>query len=326
MTGQPPTVRVVQARWESEGVMSLSLRAVDGQSLPDWTPGAHIDLVLPSGLVRQYSLCGPPDLPEYTVAVLREQAGRGGSAEIHDTALVGRELRILGPRNRFEFEPANAYVFVAGGIGITPVLAMIRQAVRWGRPWELHYGGRRRQTLAFTRELADLAARSGGQVHMRSDDVEGALPLTEIVSDAPEGAMLYACGPGGMLTALAETVERERPGLPLRFERFAAVSDEPPASDSDETDGQAPFDVELARTGETVTVPLGQSILDAVREKRPDVLYSCEEGFCGTCETKVLEGRPIHRDSILSEKEREKNTSMMICVGGCASTRLVLDL
>jgi ferredoxin-NADP reductase len=316
------SVRVVQARWESEGVVSLQLRATDARPLPEWTAGAHVDLVLPSGLVRQYSLCGRPGAADYTVAVLREHAGRGGSAEIHDTALVGRELRMQGPRNRFELEPAPRYVFIAGGIGITPMLAMIRHVAEQNLPWELHYGGRRADTLAFTDTLAELAAWSGGRVHLRSDDVEGPLPLADIVRDAAADAVLYACGPAGMLSALAETVERDRPEIPLRFERFTAAPE--PQATADDQD--APFEVELAQTGETVTVSPGQSILDAVRDLRPEVMSSCEEGFCGTCETKVLEGRPIHRDTILSAKERAKNTSMMICVGSCASARLVLDL
>jgi len=315
------TVRVTRMRWEAAGVVSMTLRAADGEPLPPWTPGAHVDVVLPSGLVRQYSLCGPPGAPEYTVAVLREEGGRGGSAEVHDTALIGRELGLRGPRNRFALEPAARYVFVAGGIGITPLLAMIRDAARRRVPWDLHYGGRRPDTLAFTGELRELAAASGGRVHLRSDDAEGPLPLADIVTGAPDGALLYACGPAGMLTALTETVASVRPGLPLRYERFTAA----PAAPGD-GGGDAPFEVVLARTGETVTVPPGESILDAVRAKRPEVLSSCEEGFCGTCETKVLEGRPVHRDTILTAREREKNTTMMICVGGCASPRLILDL
>lgn len=325
MTDSTRTVRVVQTRWEADGVVSLRLRATDGEALPPWEPGAHLDLVLPSGLVRQYSLCGEPSSPDYTVAVLREPAGRGGSAEIHDTVLHGRELRIQGPRNRFELEDAKQYVFVAGGIGITPLLAMIRAAAARNVAWELHYGGRRRETLAFTEELAQLARESDGEIHMRSDDVEGPLPLDEIVRGAPVGTMLYACGPGGLLTALEEVVSRENPSLPLRFERFTAEPAGPRDAEPD-AEGQGSFEVELARTGETVTVRSGQSILDAVRDKHTEVLFSCEEGFCGTCETKVLQGEPVHRDTILSATERAKNTTMMICVGGCASERLVLDL
>ncbi|MEU3274873.1 PDR/VanB family oxidoreductase [Saccharomonospora sp. NPDC006951] len=322
---RPLTVRVVRACWEAEGVLSLRLRAIGEQPLPPWEPGAHIDVVLPSGLVRQYSLCGSPEDPDYTVAVLREQDGRGGSAEIHDTALVGRELRILGPRNQFRLEPAASYVFVAGGIGITPLLPMIAAASAEGVPWELHYGGRRADTLAFTGELSLLAGRSGSALRLFADDTDGPLPLGEIVTGAPRDAMLYACGPGGMLSALAEVAERERGDLPLRFERFGKAHPEPNPSPEPEPRSSS-FEVELASTGETLTVHEGQSILDAVREKRPDVLFSCEEGFCGTCETKVLEGSPVHRDTILSERERARNASMMICVGGCASARLVLDL
>ena len=318
-------VTVTQVRWESAGVVSLRLRGDD--PLPGWTAGAHVDLVLPSGLVRQYSLCGEPDDPEYTVAVLREPDGRGGSAEIHDTALVGRRLAIRGPRNRFALEPAEAYGFVAGGIGITPVLGMIREAVAAGVPWELHYGGRRAETLAFTGPLRELAGRSGGRLVLRSDDVDGPLPLNAIVAGAPAGSAVYACGPAGLLAALSRTVELERPDLPLRFERFGADPLGPDATAAGgSAGGRASFEVELAQTGETVTVLPGQSVLDAVRPLRPDVLSSCEEGFCGTCETKVLDGTPLHRDTILSEKERARNTSMMICVGGCTSARLVLDL
>lgn len=327
--GESRPVRVVQSCWESEGVMSLTLRTADAQPLPSWDPGAHIDLVLPSGNVRQYSLCGEPDRSEYRVAVLREEFGRGGSVELHDTALVGRTLRMLGPRNRFELEPASSYVFVAGGIGITPILAMIRKVAERGCQWELHYGGRRTETMAFIEELTAVAERSAGQVHLRSDGVEGPLPLADIVGSAPDDALLYACGPDALLTALADSVGYERPTLSLRYERFTkgaaefALGADDALTDASEQDS---FDVELAQTGQTVQVKPGQSILDAIREKRPDTLYSCEEGFCGTCETKILDGTPIHRDSILTKKERAKNATMMICVGGCASDRLVLDL
>lgn len=319
-------VRVTQVRWEAEGVVSLRLAATGGTPLPAWSAGAHIDLVLPSGVVRQYSLCGERADPDYTIAVLREATGRGGSAEVHDTALVGRELQIRGPRNHFELEPAPAYVFVAGGIGITPVLAMVRAAVAVGAPWELHYGGRRTGTLAFTATAAELAERSGGRLATRSDDAEGPLPLGDIVANAPDGAALYACGPPGMLTALTDVVSRQRPGITLRFERFTAAPAGAGAAAVQDAGREGGFEVELARTGGTVRVEPGESILDAVRTVRPETMSSCEEGFCGTCETKVLDGEPIHRDTILTAKERARSTSMMICVGGCASRRLVLDL
>lgn len=313
---------VTQARWEADSVLSLTLTAPGGAALPEWQPGAHVDVRLPSGLVRQYSLCGDPAESTYTIAVLREKDGRGGSAEIHDTALVGRELPIRPPRNHFRLELAESYLFLAGGIGITPVLAMVREAIARGSSWRLHYGGRSASTMAFTGTLRSWD--DGGSLTIRADDQEGPLPLRDIVRDAAAGTALYACGPAGMLRALRETVVSERPDLELRTEQFTAE----PKPDTTTADWPAgdPFEVELSRTGGTVSVPPGTSILDAVRELRPDVMSSCEEGFCGTCETKVIAGTPIHQDTILSERERAKNTTMMICVGGCASERLVLDL
>lgn len=317
---------VTQARWEADGVMSLTLAASGGAALPEWQPGAHVDVRLPSGLVRQYSLCGHPAESTYTIAVLREKDGRGGSAEIHDTALVGRELRIRAPRNHFQLEAADRYLFLAGGIGITPVLAMVREAIDRGSSWTLHYGGRSASTMAFTGTLRSWA--DGDSLTIRASDQEGPLPLPDIVRNAAAGTAIYACGPAGMLRALRETVVSERPDLELRTEQFTAAPKPDTTDEADTADGapNGPFEVELSRTGETVSVPPGTSILDAVRELRPDVLSSCEEGFCGTCETKVIAGTPIHQDSILGERERAKNTTMMICVGGCASGRLVLDL
>lgn len=313
---------VAQVRLEARGVVSLTLAAADGEPLPSWEAGAHIDVRLPSGTVRQYSLCGDPGAAEYTVAVLREENGRGGSAEIHDTGLVGRTLPIRGPRNHFPLRSAEHHVFIAGGIGITPVLALAREAARRGASWELHYGGRSTAHMAFAREVRDLG---GG-----ADLVAGEnLDLATIVSRAPAGAAVYACGPTGLLAALRKLCTDTGPAL--YTEQFTAVPNARTgvgATSQDATgaaQGQA-FEVELARTGATVTVEPGTSILEAVRTLRPDVLSSCEEGFCGTCETKVLAGNPIHADGILTERERETGASMMICVGGCASRRLVLDL
>jgi ferredoxin-NADP reductase len=320
------TVTVTAGRVEADQVISLTLEAKGAlPALPAWEPGAHLDVRLPSGLVRQYSLCGDPADPAYTIAVLREQDGRGGSAEIHDTALLGRTLEIRGPKNHFRFEPAASYVFIAGGIGVTPILPMARAAARAGTPWQLHYGGRRDDSMAFRPALEELAG-AGGNLVIRTDDREGPLPLAEIVRDAPEGSLVYACGPAGMLAALRSAVTA-RPDLDLRIEQFTAGDPgDPGAADPALAESGASFEVELAKSGETVTVEPGTSILEAVRELRPDVLYSCEEGFCGSCETKVLAGDPVHRDTILSDKERARNTSMMICVGGCTSKRLVLDL
>jgi ferredoxin-NADP reductase len=304
---------VTQIRREADGVVSLRLEDPDGAALPEWEPGAHLDLRLPSGVVRQYSLCGDPaDTSAYTVAVLREEAGRGGSAEIHDTALVGREVTIRGPRNRFPLVPAPAYCFVAGGIGITPILGMIRRLSAGDVPWTLHYGGRSLPSMAFRDVLAEWGA---GRVEFLPEDETGRLPLDEILAAAPAGAAVYTCGPPGLIRAMEQRV-----GAALHFERFTGEAQ--PENDEDtET-----FEVELARSGDIVRVPPGESILDVVRAVRPEVMSSCEEGFCGTCETKVLAGVPEHRDTILTDADRERNATMMICVGRSRSPRLVLDL
>jgi ferredoxin-NADP reductase len=319
-------VRVTQVRWEAEGVISLGLAAPDGSALQPWEAGAHLEITLPSGRLRQYSLCGlRQDRYSYTIAVLRETAGRGGSSEIHDTALIGRELIARGPRNHFALGDYESYVFVAGGIGITPILSMIRDLAGRQRHWVLYYGGQKAASMAFTREILDLAEKAKAPAHLLPQDVSGLLPLTEIVSLAAPGAAIYACGPAPMLTAL-RSAGGARPEVPIHSELFTAP--EPPldgAAADPRTHGSA-FTVVLARTGERTMVENGMTLLDAVRALRPEVPYSCEEGFCGSCETKVLSGAPVHRDTVLSEQEHSAGASMMICVGSCSSAELVLDL
>ncbi|MFF4837013.1 PDR/VanB family oxidoreductase [Streptomyces sp. NPDC001315] len=332
MTGhqhlQELRLHVRQVRHEADDVVSIRFARRDDGELPAWEPGAHLEIRLPSRLIRQYSLCGAPDdRTGYTVAVLRAHDGRGGSAEIHDTALVGRELTVRGPRNDFPLLPAPSYTFVAGGIGITPILGMARAATSRSTAWSLHYGGRSARSMAFVPAIAELAAAAGAPVAVLPEDVHGLLDLDGIVAGAGDGGAVYACGPAPMLAALRTAVAR-RPDLTLHTELFTAPAPTPgdaaphTAPDRHERD----FTVVLAQTGETATVTDGCTILDAVRRLRPEVPYSCEEGFCGTCDTKVLSGTPVHRDTVLSENDRAGHTSMMICVGSCASDELVLDL
>ncbi|WP_330176908.1 PDR/VanB family oxidoreductase [Streptomyces sp. NBC_01498] len=311
---------VEQVRLEATDVVSLTLADPDGGALPPWEPGAHIDLRLPSGTVRQYSLCGPPDDPcHYTVAVLREERGRGGSVEVHGTALVGRTLRARGPRNHFPLVPAPHYLFLAGGIGVTPVLAMIRRAVADGASWELHYGGRSRASMAFTGVLTDLGA---ARVHLVPQDESGLLPLTDLVGAAPPGTAVYCCGPEGMVRAVTDACAAVPDAL--HVERFGAPPGATPAGEAGPA--AAAFTVELRRSGLTVRVPPDRTLLDVVREVAPDVGFSCEEGYCGSCETRVLAGVPEHHDTVLSDEERESGDTMMICVGRSASDLLTLDL
>jgi ferredoxin-NADP reductase len=303
VSGRPRTralgLRVAARETVADGVVQLRL---EGRDLPGWEPGAHIDLVLPSGLVRQYSLCGDPaDTSSYTVATRLVEDGRGGSREVHEQVRVGTELEVRGPRNRFPLVEAPSYVFVVGGIGITPVLPMLR-ALPEGVDWRLLYAGRTRESMPFLAEIGELGAD-------RVRVVAGPPDLDGELADVPEGAVVYCCGPEGLMAAVAERFPD------VRLERFA-----PPASSG----GDTAFEVELRRSGRTLAVPADSTVLAAVRAELPDTPYSCEQGFCGTCQQRVLEGEVEHRDELLTDAERAG--SMLICVSRARSVRLVLDL
>ncbi|WP_327690876.1 MULTISPECIES: PDR/VanB family oxidoreductase [unclassified Streptomyces] len=294
---------VVSRETVADGVVQLRL---EGRDLPRWAPGAHLDLVLPSGLVRQYSLCGDPaDTSSYTVAARLIEDGRGGSREMHERVREGTHVEVRGPRNRFPLVEAPSYVFVVGGIGITPVLPMLR-ALGDGTPWRLLYGGRTRASMPFLEEVGKLG---GDRVTVVAEDEDGRPDLDGLLGDAPEGAAVYCCGPEGLIAAVAERFPQ------VRLERFAPRT---------ATDGNGAFEVELRRTGRTLTVPADSTLLAAVRAELPDTAYSCEQGFCGTCEQRVLEGEVEHRDELLTDAER--GDSMLICVSRARSERLVLDM
>ena len=300
----------------ADGVISLTLAHADGARLPDWTPGSHIDLVLPDGTTRQYSLCGDRwDAYTYRVAVLREPAGRGGSAYVHDRLEPGDRVGVGGPRNHFPLVPAERYLFIAGGIGITPLLPMTHQAELMGIDWQLLYGGRTRASMAFHEELTDAY---GDRVHVRPQDTYGLLDLGTWLNAPLPGTKVYCCGPGPLLAAVEDACAAWPPHS-LRTERFtAAARTEPTHSTA--------FEVELRRSGRTVTVTPDVSVLDAIRRAGADLLSSCEQGTCGTCLTPVLEGTPEHRDSVLADHEREADDCMLPCVSRSRSGRLVLDL
>ncbi|MEU3932598.1 PDR/VanB family oxidoreductase [Streptomyces sp. NPDC029044] len=303
---------IVQRReFAAEGVLALTLRHPLGEPLPAWEPGAHVDVLLGPGLERQYSLCGDPaDRSAWRIAVLRESAGRGGSAHVHEQLGEDAKVRVRGPRNNFRLEPAPSYRFVAGGIGITPILPMLAAAEAAGAEWTLLYGGRTRGSMAFGEELD----RYGDRVTFAPEDETGLLDLPSVLDDVPDGTLVYCCGPGPLLDA----VEARCPSGVLRVERFQPKQQE--------TGGDTAFEVELARSGRTLTVAPDVSVLDTVRAAGVEVLYSCTEGTCGTCETDVLDGEPDHRDSVLTDDERAAGETMLICVSRCRGGRLVLDL
>jgi ferredoxin-NADP reductase len=310
---------VVTSRTEAaDAVVLLELAPVDGApALPSWTAGAHIDLVLPDGEARQYSLSGDPApgaSSTYRIGVLREDGGRGGSAWVHDELRVGDVVPIAGPRNHFEFEPRHgtSYVLVAGGIGITAIASMAAAAARAGVEYRIEYAGRSRAHMAL---LDELAARHGSRLHVYASDEGSRLDLDALFADLPPFTTTYCCGPARLLDAI-EVASR---GRQLVVERFAPKEVGAPVL-------QEAFEVELAATGVTVTVPPDRSILDVAEEAGALVLSSCREGTCGTCETTVLSGRVDHRDSILTPDEQEHGDVMYVCVSRAAGPRLVLDL
>lgn len=300
----------------ADGVVQLRL---EGTALPPWQPGAHLDLVLPSGLVRQYSLCGDPaDTGAYTVATRLVTDGRGGSREVHEQLQEGVEIEVRGPRNRFPLTEAPAYVFVVGGIGITPVLPMLRSLAASGAEWRLLYGGRSRASMPFLEEIEGLGA-DGDRVTVVAQDEAGHPDVAAALASLPPGAAVYCCGPDPLMAAATAALPE---GCTLHLERFSAATGSAAGGTADA--GSGPFEVELRRSGRTVPVAAGQSVLAAVRAELPHVAYSCEQGFCGTCQQRVLAGEVDHRDELLSDDER--GDSMLLCVSRCRGERLVLDL
>lgn len=314
---EPETTLVVAARQEeADGIVSLTLRRPDAGELPPWEPGAHIDVLLAEGLERQYSLCGDPaDRSVWRIAVLREPESRGGSARIHDRLTPGGSLRVRGPRNHFALRPAPRYRFVAGGIGITPILPMLAAADAAGADWTLLYGGRTRASMAFRDQLT---SRYGDRVLIRPQDETGLLDLAAHLGAPEPDTLVYCCGPGPLLDALERHCAASGRPQP-HTERFQPKAPDPTARDTG-------FEVVLARSGLTLTVPQDATILQTVRAAGVEVLFSCTEGTCGTCETDVLEGTPDHRDSLLTAAERAAGETLMICVSRCRGDRLVLDL
>jgi len=296
-----------------------SFRRVGGGALPSYQPGAHIDLHLPNGLVRQFSLCVPNADPEtYVVGIKRDAASRGGSRYIFDHMKVGDEIKISAPRNNFPLVEGTApIVLIAGGIGITPLWCMAQTLAAQNRPWKLYYSCRSRDEMAFLDTLKNLAPE---KVHLHFDDeADGKfLDLNAIITAAPTDAHLYCCGPKAMLEAF-EKVAATRPRGNVHVEYFTAKEDVA----SDQLGG---FWVELAKSGEEYFIPPGKKVLEVLFEAGVDVDYSCELGICGECVTNVISGIPVHHDAVLSEEEHEANDKVMICCCGCKTERLVLDM
>lgn len=314
------TLRVRRRAEIAVNALLLELESASGEVLPEWPPGAHLDIHLPSGLTRQYSLCGArEDRSTYVVVVLREPHGRGGSEEIYRELGVGTEFISSTPRDHFRLVDASEYVLIAGGIGITPIKAMVDELRARGARWRLHYGGRSREHMAFVDELVDLG---GDNVSIVPQDVDGLLAVPAIIGNVSPEAAVYCCGPAplldAVLTACAEAGASER----LHFERFVPPTD----GAGFVTDGDTAFEVELRSSGVTLQVPADKTLLEVVQSVLPDVPFSCTEGYCGSCESVVLDGEPDHRGSLMTPEEHDEERTMLICVGRSKSQRLVLDL
>ncbi|MFE5700976.1 PDR/VanB family oxidoreductase [Rhodococcus koreensis] len=307
----------------ASAVVSITLTRHQGTKLPEWEPGAHVEVTLPSGTVRQYSLCSSrDDLHSYRIGVLRVDpaaGGKGGSAELHDAISAGDSLEISWPRNHFRFEPADHNLFIAGGIGITPLIPMIWEAQRTAASWELHYTGRSRRTMAFIDHLPSI---DDDRIHLYPREELGQrMNLGAILTEPEPDLHVYACGPSAMLNEILDRTT-EWPRGSVHFEQFERLTK--PDTSQPEVGGE--FEIEVASTGRTVTVPAGISILNALRDDDIDPPSSCEEGWCGVCETGLLDGQPDHRDDFLTPEERAAGDRVMICVSRCSGTKMVLDL
>lgn len=306
----PPLHLVVTVhRLVATDVVELRLGDPGGGPLPSWQPGARIELTLPSGRVRHYSLCGDPaDRRSYRIAVRYLPEGGGGSAEIHDSLHVGVRLTARRPRNGFAFCAEPSVLLLAGGIGITPLLPIARQAQQLGLDWRLVHSGRSADSMPFAEELRAL---DPSRVEFRTELTSAA----ELLARAPKNAAVYCCGPAPMLAAVQQafdpTVTRA-----LHFERFGAA----PIRDGE------PFTVQLGRSGERLAVPADRSALDVLREARPGLPYSCHQGFCGTCKVRLTDGTPVHRDRRLTEEDRAAG-AFLPCVSRAAEGEtLVLEV
>lgn len=320
VAGKPgiQTLRVDRKEIVADGIVRLRLADPNGGRVPFWTPGAHIEVVVPQSgsesLSRHYSLCGDRwDPHAYEIAVLREPQSKGGSEYIHEKLSEGDLLTVGTPRNNFPLSQAKRVEFIAGGIGITPILTMIEAAEQLGVDWHLNYGGRTKSTMAFL----DVLEKYGDKVTLWPQDEKGFMDLSHL-SEPVEGGRVYCCGPEPLLNVV-HTAAEAWPSWAVRFERFVPMTQPPPVRTE-------PFTLDLARSKKRVEVGTNESVLAALTDAGVPVLSSCNEGVCGTCEVAVLMGKPEHRDSLLNDAEREKNDRMFVCVSRAVSDRLTLDL
>lgn len=308
---------IVGCRREARKVVSLDLAPIDSP-VPMWEAGAHIDIILPSGKIRQYSLCPPVTDGTLRISVLWQPDGTGGSEEVHQTQLVGRTVGIRGPRNHFPLTEAGDFIFIAGGIGITPILSMIEVAESRGAAWHLLYGGQSRETMAF---LPKISSYDPDRITLAPQDEVGLPDLASVLDRMDDRTSVYCCGPEGLIRAVSDLCAARGRESQLHVERFGGSSGAPFLSPDSK-----PFRVRLERAGIELDVPADRTLLDVILDVLPETPHGCLKGYCGACETTVLDGEVEHNDEILSEEERRESKTMMPCVSRGCGSRLTLDL
>ncbi|MFI8617764.1 PDR/VanB family oxidoreductase [Acidovorax sp. NPDC077693] len=313
-------VRVAKKTAEAEGIASFELARLDGQPLPPFSAGSHIDVHVPGGTVRQYSLCNAShEQHRYRIAVLRDPASRGGSVGMHDRVNEGDVITISTPRNHFALHPAQHTLLLAGGIGVTPLLCMADRLARTGAGFALHYCTRSAERTAFAGEITASPMAPHVHFHFDAGAPEQKLDLASVLAAPGDDKRVYVCGPAGFIDHVVATAQamgwaQDR----IHLEYFAA-----PAQD---TSGDEGFEVRIASTGKTYAIAPDISIVEALRGQGIDIMTSCEQGVCGTCITRVLEGEVDHRDMYLTDEEKASNEQFMPCCSRARSKLLVLDL
>ena len=315
------TVRVARKTAEATDITSFELVAEGGGPLPAFGAGAHVDVLLPNGLTRQYSLCNDPaETHRYLLAVLRDPASRGGSAAMHDSVAEGQRLQISAPKNHFALAHGAARsLLLAGGIGVTPILCMAERLAITGAAFEMHYCSRSRERTAFAGRIARAAFAAQVQLHLDDGPPAQRLDLPALLGTPRPGEHVYVCGPQGFMDAVLGTARAAGwPEAQLHFEFFGATV----ATSTHD----AAFEVQLASSGRVIMVPPGQTVVQALAAAGVAVMTSCEQGVCGTCLTRVLAGEPAHKDAYLTPEEQALNDQFLPCCSRARSTRLVLDL
>jgi len=313
-------VRIVRKAIEAVDIVSLELAAADGGALPGFSAGSHIDVEVAPGLVRQYSLCNDPaETHRYLIGVLRDPASRGGSVAVHDRLQQGQVIRISAPRNHFPLVPASRSLLFAGGIGVTPILCMAERLAQSGAEFDMHYCARSAERAAFVARIRDAGFAERVFMHYDDGDATQKLDLATVLERADAGTHLYVCGPGGFIDFVTQGAHA-RGWAPERihFEYFAGQQVD--------TSADRAFEVKLASSGKVVTVPASQTVVAALRQAGVTVEVSCEQGVCGTCLTRVLDGQPDHRDNYLTDEEKAANDQFLPCCSRARGPLLVLDL